>query len=812
MLNKIIKRDGSIEDFKPSKLNKWGIWAGETLGDRVDWSGVIQDAFSLVPSKDGVATSQDLQKAMIDACLERKDYPHNRMAGRLLIAMLRKKLYNDKIPTIKELHSRLIEAGLMVDLGYTDEQYAELENVIKHSRDLELAHFQIEYTSVKYSLTNQKTKQQYETPQFIYMRVAMAAASRERSDAVKLLRAKELYQELAYNRVSAPTPTLDNFGTKNTGLASCCLYKVDDTIPSLHAGDSIAYLMTAASAGIGNTISTRSVGDPVRNGKIIHKGKMPYFSAVTGAVKANTQGSRGGAICTYVPIFDPEIETIMMMQNPRTPEDKRNRNINLAVQSNKFLTQKALKKEDIFLFNSYTAPDLYDSFFSKDLNKFIALYKKYENDDNFPKTWYNAFKLVQMAQVQSIEVGTLYPALMDEINHHTPFLDPIYSSNLCVEITEPTAAFTSAKDLYADDDTGYVEFYTKDGRFYCFSYSDKVTDKRTGQQLHLGLIEEGGSYVLGDSDFSFTVETIKKKVPTPEVALCSLAALVEYNIHSDEQYFKSAYYALYLIEACIDTGTYPFPQVKYTSTQRRNAGVGLSGIAYSLAKAGVKYDSQEGRNLCHQIAERHSYFLIKASLELAKEKGPAPWIHKTLWPRGWLPIDTYKKTVDSLVTVENKYDWEQLRVDIAANGGIRHSSLVAHMPLESSSKANGSPNSIYPIRNLSLSKTDGISKVDWAAIDGDLYKESYQLAWDIDPVDLIKTYAIFQKWADQSISGDLYRDRRGDKLMLSTKDLINEYAAMVKYGLKTRYYQNSITNGEIENTSEDDCAGGACKN
>ena len=823
MLKKMIKRDGvTVEDFIPSKLNKWGMWAADKLGDRVDWTGVVLDAVASVPQVDGVAKTQDLQNILIKQCLARKDWPHNLMAGRLFAAMMHKNLYEGSIPTVEELHNKLFELGLMKKMDYSSNDYEAIESFIVHDRDFHLAHFQLEYTAIKYGLKNLKTNKLYETTQFVYMRLAMALAEHEKDKEHRLVIVKDLYEEFSNNRINPPTPALNNLGTPDTGLASCCLYKADDSIQSLHAGDTIAYLMTAASAGIGGIISSRSIADPVRNGKILHKGKLPYLKAVSGAIKANTQGSRGGAICQFVPITDPEIESIIMLQNPRTPEDKQNRDVNISIQSNKFITNKALKKEKIFLFNCHTAPDLYESFFSKDLSEFERLYDKYEKDDNFKKTYIDAYKLVSLAQVQSIEVGTLYASFMDEINRHTPHLDPIYSSNLCLEITQPTEAYETALDLYADNDPGYIkikgiDLHNENNDIELnISYSEPVAfldDEYLFRNEPItrkaGSMYKNGSFCYKDTFFKVTeISEVKK---SPEVSLCSLAAIVEPSIHSDEQYEKTAYYALYTIDSCIDIATYPLPHIKYTSMMRRNAGVGLSGIAYSLAKKGLKYSSQEGRNESHRIAERHSYFLIKAALKLGKERGNAPWMHKTLWPQGWLPIDTYKKSIDNVVTIGLQYDWETLREEIIANKGIRFSSLVAHMPLESSSKSSGGPNSLYPIRDLALSKTDGISKIDWSATDSDLYTDNYELAWNVSEEHLIMQYGIYQKFADQAISADMYKDRRGDNLMYSEKRLVTEYALMVKYGMKTRYYQNNLTSQLTEDAGAPECSGGACK-
>jgi ribonucleoside-diphosphate reductase alpha chain len=194
--------------------------------------------------------------------------------------------------------------------------------------------------------------------------------------------------------------------------------------------------------------------------------------------------------------------------------------------------------------------------------------------------------------------------------------------------------------------------------------------------------------------------------------------------------------------------------------------------------------------------------LINASLKLGQELGNAPWMHKTSWPTGWLPIDTYERRVDQIVTVENKRDWESLRKSIIENGGIRNSVVHALMPGESSSLSSGTTNGPYPIREISIMKTNDTGVNYWVAPEGTKLKKYYQSAWDIPSLDMIKFYAIWQKWTDQAISSDLYVNIKGsDKISSST--MITDYLDIVKYGLKTRYYINSNTSNGVDLTTEE---------
>lgn len=805
MIKTIIKRDGSKEEFTASKVNKWGIWSASTLGDRVDWSSIVLDAVR--DAKEEIS-SQDLQSLLIKKCIEQKDWPHNLMGGRLYASHVRKEMYGNAVPTVKELFNKMQSLGLMKELNYTDEEYKAVESIIDHTRDFNYAHFQISQIRTKYSLQNRITKEKYESTQFTFMRMAMALAEDEVGET-KLIDVKGYYDEFSLSRINPPSPNYINLGTKLNGYASCNLYAVGDNLKSLAIGDHIAYTMTYMSAGIGGYLGVRSIGDPIRGGLIEHKGKLPYYDALAKAVKANTQAGRGGACTTYFTCFDPEVITLIMLQNPNTPVDKQNRDIHFGIQYNRLFAKKVAREEKIFLFNCYTAPDLNKLFFSADQDGFEVLYNKYEADTSFKKTYISARDILHMARQQAYEVSTLYEHFVDEANRHTPFVEPIYSSNLCCEIMEPTSPYFNMMDLYSEKDNGLVCFTDSEDNYYKLPFSRKIKTNNRG-------ITFIGDLKVGDDIGGAIVKEIHESSPTSEVALCSLAAIVVCNINSDEEYEKSTYYSLKMIDKCIHMSDYPLPHVGWTAKNRLNAGVGILGAATLMARKGIKYSTQEGRNEIHRMSEQHSYFLIKASLKLGKEKGNAPWIHKTKWPRGWLPIDTYKRAVDKLVEPIYVYDWEKLRAEIIANGGIRNSCVIAHMPTESSSKASGVPNSWYPIRKLSMKKTDESSVLDWVAVDNDILADQYENAYEIPTMRMIENYAIIQKFTDQGISADFWRDRSTpEKVEVPTSEMTQEFLQMVKLGMKGRYYQNSLTTvgqtKEVKTTEKQElCASGAC--
>lgn len=728
MLQTIIKRDGNVEPFTPSKLNQWGQWAADALGDAVDWPSAVLEAVSTMST---TASSRELQQQLIRTCLDFDSWSYNRMAGRLYATLIRKDLYRNDRPTVQVLHQRLLALGLMEALDYSEAEYAQVEALIDHERDFTYAHYQLHTHLTKYAIADRVKGVQYESPQFIYMRMAMALAA-DQPRARRMRDVACFYEHLSMNRINAPTPNHVNLGTPLRGYASCCLYTVADDARSIAIGNHIANTMTYMSAGIGAHLQTRSVNDPVRGGVIRHQGKLPYYRALVAEVKCNLQNGRGGACTTYFPIFDPEVDVLLRLKNPMSTEDRKIRGMDYSWGGNRFFARKVARNEPVFLFNCHTAPELHAALYAGDEARFEALYARYEQDPAFTKTWANARELLITASNEWNETGRVYEHNITEMNRHTPFKDVIYSSNLCAEIALPTKPYRHVTELYSDD---------------------------------------------GE---------------TGEVATCNLAGICVDNIDSEEQYAEVAYYALLMIDKCIHLAHYELPQVGVTSRNRLNAGVGILGLAHLMARRGRRYTDAEGKRFIHEVAERHYHHLLRASLRLGQELGNAPWMHKTRWPEGWLPLDSYNRNVDKIVDVVPRYDWEALRAEVVANGGIRNSVLVAHMPTETSANASGTTNGLYPIRELTLIKTDNQRVNYWAAPDGDRLGDAYQSAWEIPAKDMTELYAIVQKWTDQGISADFYRKVIGDASIEST-ELIADYLYRVKLGLKSKYYMNQKT-------------------
>ena len=762
-LKLVQKRNGHLQDFDLSKLIDKAVWAARNLAE-VDWRECVLNTLAMID--DERISTKKLDKFLVDTLIQEGQWQYNVAAGRIALSNIRKDMWWVKnglcdglveFPTIQQVHHHLRTLGLMVDLGYTDDEYRQIERAIDHAFDEELSYFQVQHLTKKYGLQNTTTRMGYETPQFVFMRVAMTSAQGSQD---KVKRAIDFYNDMR-STVCNPTPNYVNMGTPHAGYTSCCIYTSSDDKRSLAAGKHIATVMTYQSAGIGNSLHVRSVGDPIRGGAITHHGKERFYFAMGGDVSEFKQGSRAGACTTYFNIFDPDARDLMTLQNPRTIVDRQNRMIHFAVTDHPWFARLVQQDEEFTPFNAYTAPEVYRAFYGSDRRKFEELYNSWERKNrHIPKD--SARELATLFMSQRYDVGTQYWFNVLEANRHTPFLETIHSSNLCTEVMEVQKPYKHILELYRQDDD-----------------------------------VEG------------------------EVALCNLAAVVLPELMTrvngewvidDVKYRRAVRTALEVCRFTIDNTHYELPHVGYTAKRRRNAGVGMIGLATVMAMKKLRYDTVEGRNFARELSETHMWHLCHVNIEMGQEYGVAPWMHKTKWPTGWVPAHTYNRNMDLHTTVRHRRDWGEVSRKLIQCGGGYFSVLSSLQPTESSSKGTRYPHGVYPIREPFLKKTDGSNAVEWVVHTNDEVRVSdYQIAWDVKPVDMILFYGALSIDLDQGGSFDTYRDRRIE-FNLKQSDLLEEYYAMHHSGLKSAYYANSITtNQSSTSASAADCAGGACK-
>ena len=284
-----------------------------------------------------------------------------------------------------------------------------------------------------------------------------------------------------------------------------------------------------------------------------------------------------------------------------------------------------------------------------------------------------------------------------------------------------------------------------------------------------------------------------------EIALCILSAINVGKVRSDEELENLCDLAVRGLEELIDYQEYPVKAADIATKARRSLGVGFIGLAHYLAKLGYSYDSQEAWDAVHGLTESFQYFLLKSSNELAKEKGHCEYFGRTKYAEGILPIDTYKKDVDELITVGLEHDWEGLRASILESG-LRHSTLSAQMPSESSSVVSNATNGIEPPRDYLSVKKSKKGPLKQVVPQYQSLKNNYTLLWDMpDNTGYINVVAVMQKFFDQAISGNWsYNPTNYPDNEVPVSVMANDFLSTYKYGWKTSYYQNTYDNKNDE--------------
>jgi ribonucleoside-diphosphate reductase alpha subunit len=471
------------------------------------------------------------------------------------------------------------------------------------------------------------------------------------------------------------------------------------------------------------------------------------------SITAVCGNSRGGALTMYVPVLDPEIITIANLKNPTSTEANRVRTIDYGVCLNNYFLEKVAKNENTYLFSVKDNEELNQLFFKDPDNKFEEKLEEFAKNNPDKVKEVKARDILRDVLVQSLETGRIYLFFTDNNNTHTPYNDTIYNSNLCCEISLPTKPFETYSDLY--------------------------------RTTSLTPVKEGEYDLMLDNG---------------QVAFCNLAGLEVSRLYdNDEEYEKAAYYALLMIDEGINNAELGFPALNKSIRDWRSAGVSMIGLAHLLARKHLDYTSKEGKQFIHDLAEKNYYFLLKAAIRLTKERGVTPASSHTKWIDGWLPIDTYKKTVDEIVPNELKQDWETLRNEVKSLKGLRFTTLSTIVPSEVSSLMLGTSNSVLPVRKLLLVKQNGDNAVTWIAPDATKLKHYYQSAWNIPQKDMIEVYALIQKFTDQGISADMWYDR-SEQLEIPVSTLMQHTLWMNKYGMKGRYYVNSKTEKDLDLT------------
>lgn len=755
----VTKRCGARETIDLDKIHRVITWAAKGLKNvsvsEVELRTHLQ-FFDGIPTE---AIHETIIKSAADLISpESPDYQF--LAARLAVFHLRKKAFGQfEPPKLYDHVTKLVELGkydMHILQDYTREELDIMDSYIDHWRDMNFSYAAVKQLEGKYLVQNRVTHEIYESAQFLYILVAACLFARYPKET-RLQYVKDFYDAVSTFKISLPTPIMAGVRTPTRQFSSCVLIECGDSLDSINATASSIVKYVSQRAGIGiNAGRIRALGSPIRGGEAFHTGCLPFYKYFQTAVKSCSQGGvRGGAATLFYPIWHLEVESLLVLKNNRGVEDNRIRHLDYGVQLNKLMYQRLIKGENISLFSPSDVPGLYDAFF-EDQDEFERLYLQYEQDSSIRKKTLKAVELFSLMMQERASTGRIYIQNVDHCNTHSPF-------------------------------------------------DSKVAPIR---QSNLCLEIALPTKPLNNIDD-----------PNGEIALCTLSALNLGAIKNLAELEPLADLAVRALDNLLDYQDYPIKAAQISSMNRRTLGIGVINFANYLAKNGMKYSDGSANNLTHKTFEAIQFYLLKASMNLAKEKGACPLFNETTYAQGILPIDTYKRDLDKICSEPLHLDWETLRQDIKQHG-LRNSTLSALMPSETSSQISNATNGIEPPRGLISVKASKDGQLKQVVPDFDELKYNYELLWQMPSNEgYLQLVGIMQKFVDQAISANTNYDPtrfEGRKVPMQTllKDLLNAY----KLGVKTLYYHNTrdgasdqhddITNIEKE---DDGCAGGACK-
>ena len=752
----VTKRDGSKESIDFEKIHRVVHWASQDL-ENISVSQVEINA--QLAFFDGIKT-EDIHETIIKSAADliSTDVPdYQYLAARLAIFHLRKKAFKSFTPPSLIDHvTKLTNLGIYdkdILNKYNASEFEEFNNYIDHWRDMNFSYAAVKQLEGKYLVQNRVTGEIHESPQMLYMLVGMCLFQEYKGKArIKIV--KRFYDASSNFKISLPTPIMAGVRTPTRQFSSCVLIETDDDLDSISAASGAIVKYVSQRAGIGiNAGKIRALGSPIRGGEATHTGCIPFFKHFHTAVKSCSQGGvRGGAATLFYPLWHLEVEGLIVLKNNTGTDENRIRHLDYGVQFNGLMYERFLKDENITLFSPNDVPGLYDSFFA-DQKKFKKLYEKYEKDDSIRKQQISARELFAMFMKERANTGRIYLQNVDHCNTHGAF--------------DPSQAPIKQSNLCME-----ITLPTKP----LYSVQDK----------------EG------------------------EVALCTLSAVNLGALESLDELEDITDIIVRSLDSLLDYQDYPLKAAEIASNNRRTLGIGVTNLAYYLAKNGAKYSDGSGNDLIHKTFEALQYYSLKASNEIAEEFGPCPLFSETQYAKGIMPTDSYKKDIDEFCNTELELDWDTLRKNIKAKG-LRNSTLTALMPCESSSQISNSTNGIEPPRGfISVKQSkDGILKQ--VVPEYEKLHKSYELLWDIkDNEGYLQLCAIMQKFVDQSISTNTHYDPSqydGNRvpMKLFLMDLLKAY----KYGIKTLYYHTTRDGASDDQNAaikgDDDCEDGVCK-
>ena len=755
----VTKRDGSRELLDIEKMHKVVMWATEGI---TGVSASEVEIKSHIQFYNGIKTA-DIQETLIKSAAdliseETPNYQY--VAGRLINYHLRKQVYGDYAPwPLIDLVRKNVESGFY-DTGllaaYTEDEWTKLNSFIHHERDENFTYVAMEQWRGKYLVQNRVTNEIFETPQIAYLLIA-ATLFQNYPKETRLQWVKDYYDSISLHDISLPTPVMAGVRTPQKQFSSCVLIETDDSLDSINATASsiVKYVSQKAGIGIGAG-RIRALGSPIRNGDAYHTGVVPFYKLFQSATRSCSQGGvRNGAATLYYPIWHLEIEDLIVLKNNKGTEDNRVRHMDYGVQFNKLMYERLITGGDITCFSPHDVPEMFEAFFNNQ-ERFKELYERAERNTKLRKKVFKAADLFSRFMQERKDTGRIYLQNVDHANTHSPF--------------DEAVAPVKMSNLCAEIDLPTVplrDVNDEDGR----------------------------------------------------IALCTLSAINWGNVKSPHDFEKMCRLAVRGLDALLSYQNYPIRAAQLATEEFRPIGVGIINFAYFLAKNDVSYSDPAALAVVDEYAEAWSYYLIKASADLAEEQGACTRWKDLKSAKGVLPIDTRKLDVDELVAHQERMPWQALREQVQRTGQ-RNATLMALMPAETSAQISNATNGIEPPRSYVSIKGSKHGQLKQVVPEYRRLKNKYELLWDqTSPEGYLKLCAVLQKYIDQGISVNTsYNPQHYDDEKIPMSEMLQHLIMCYKYGLKQLYYFNTFDGqGEInidklmeskpveESTDEMDC-------
>ncbi|QGZ15564.1 ribonucleotide reductase large subunit [Acinetobacter phage vB_AbaM_Berthold] len=801
---KVIKSSGIAQEFDQAKIIQVLEWSCE--GTQINPYELYERCQPFF--KDGMTTSE-IQRAIVKVAadsiqIEESDYQY--VASNLAMFGLRKDVYGQFDPphlyehVVSKVDSGVYDQELLSK--YSRVEYEQLNAMIDHDRDFNFTYAGTMQMKDKYLVKDRSSGKIYETPQFVYMLIGMCLHQEEKP-SVRLQYIKDFYDAASLKQISLPTPILAGVRTPTRQFSSCVLIETGDSLDSITESTSaiVKYVSKRAGIGIGGG-AIRAEGSKIGPGEVKHTGVTPFWKLKNAAVHSCSQGGiRKGSATAYWPIWHLECENLMVLKNNKGIEENRIRHMDYGIQINNLMIERYLLNDYVTLFS----PDildgkLYDAYF-RDEELFRELYENLEKDPSVRKKRIKASELFMgLFMTERANTARLYPSHVDNINNFGPWIRsiaPVKMSNLCAEIALHTVALGTYKEQRLAVAKGDIIKFIE-------TYGTNRVVLPTVENLFKRVSDD---YIPTENEYAFNVEE-----DLGEIALCTLSAWVldNFDWKNQDEINRIGMVMVRALDNLLDYQDYPHKNA-LKAKEYRSLGIGVTNYAAWLASNAASYE--DGNELTHELFERLQYALIKASIELAKEKGPSPQLWKTRYGRGELPIDWYCKNVDELVAPVYVLDWEALRVDLK-KFGMRNVTLSAQMPCESSSQVSNSTNGVEkPLKPVSYKQSkDG--SFNQVVPNYEVNQLFYDFAWQSAATHGNKGYltqmAIEQKWTDQAISINTYyapNSYKNAKVPMS--QMMDDMLFCFYYGNKNMYYHNTDDGSGADDSNSADCD--ACK-